>query len=175
MSSHIIKDSLNINKKNQKEKKQKPIQYNISIIKKRFNKKKANLVAKVKNKKKENSKNKRQKNEDRHTFRNNNNNQLFFFDRIQNHFFKIIKREKSADHLKKNPSLRKKIQTFFNEIRYYDTNYIQHHIIKKTKQKNNKQTSNCRVFNTLTLFKKNKGELLIEKKRKSYFSPEKLD
>ena len=169
MSANILKDSPNNNKRYQKEKNKK--EYNISIIKKRFNKKKANLASKVKNKKKENSKNK-QKNEEGHTFRNNN--QILFFDKIQNHFNKIIKREKSADHLKKNPSLNKKIQNFFNEIGYYDTNYILNNINKNSKKSSNKQLKN-KNFTTLILFKKNKGELLIEKKRKSYFSPEKLD
>ena len=56
MSANILKDSPNNNKRYQKEKNKK--EYNISIIKKRFNKKKANLASKVKNKKKENSKNK---------------------------------------------------------------------------------------------------------------------
>ena len=52
MSANILKDSPNNNKRYQKEKNKK--EYNISIIKKRFNKKKANLASKVKNKKKEN-------------------------------------------------------------------------------------------------------------------------
>ena len=69
--------------------------------------------------------------------------------------------------------MNKKIQNFFNEIGYYDTNYILNNINKNSK-KSNKQLKN-KNFTTLILFKKNKGELLIEKKRKSYFSPEKLD
>ena len=109
--------------------------------------------------------------EERHTFRQNS--KIRFFDRGQNNCNRIIKREKSADHLKKKPSLKQKVQNFFNEIAYYDTNYNNQNI-KNTGKKNNKLI-NGKNYNTLILFKKNKGDTSVEKKRKSYISPDKFE
>ena len=163
-NNNILKETLNINKRNQKQKNQK--EFNTARIKKNTNKKNINLIIKM-------QKNKEMKKiEDGNTCRQKN--KLIFFDRIQNKFYKTIKREKSADHLKKKASLRQKIQLFFNEFGNFDTNYINNNINKNGKSNNNKLINN-KNFNTLVLFKKNKGESLIEKKRKSYFSPEKTD
>ena len=165
INNNILKESLNITKRNQRQKNQK--EFNTAINYRRPNKKSTNLIAKL-------NKNKNlKKNEEgnRKTFRHKS--KKYFFDKAQNNFFKSMKREKSADHLKKKLSLRQKIQLFFNEYGNYDSNYI-HHNFNKTGKLNNKLINN-KNYNTLILFKKNKGESLIEKKRKSYFSPEKLD
>ena len=71
---------------------------------------------------------------------------------------------------KKSSSLREKIKIYFNEIKYYDTNY-NHNIINYHKSGKNSNKN----YDTLILFKKSKDDLLIEQKRKSYFSPEKIE
>ena len=163
MSNNILKESLNINKRNQKQKTQK--EFNTALVKKPQNKRCINLISKLQ------KYNNDKKSKDDNTFRQKSKN--CFFEKAQSYFNKTIKREKSADHFKKKPSLRRKIQLFFNEYGNYDTNNIVHNNNKKGKP-NNKLISK-KNYNTLILFKKNKGETLIEKKRKSYLSPEKSE
>ena len=82
-----------------------------------------------------------------------------------------IKREKSADHLKKKSnSLREKIKNYFSEIKCYETNYNHNN---NNNHKNGKNPN--KNYNTLILFKKSKDDLLVEQKRKSYFSPERFE
>ena len=164
-NNNVIKESLNINKRNQKQKNQR--EYNKTLIKKYSNKKNININIKFK----KNNNIKKFEERHRHTFRQNS--KIRFFDRGQNNCNRIIKREKSADHLKKKPTLKQKIQNFFNEIAYYDTNYNNQNI-KNTGKKNNK-LMNGKIYDTLILFKKNKGDTSVEKKRKSYISPDKFE
>ena len=165
-NNNILKDSLNINKRNTKMKNHKG--FNTAFIK-QFNNNKTNTNINSKFKKNKNLK----KLEERHTYRHNNS-KLNFFDKGQNNNINnnVIKREKSADQFKKKPSLRQKVYHLFNKFRYCDTNYF-HRMNKKEKQ-NNKFINN-KNYNTLILFKKNKGDTLVEKQRKSYFSPDKND
>ena len=165
-NNNILKESFNLNKRNQKQKNQKELK--TALIKRLAYKNSTNIIAKFR-KNKDNKK----YDEERRTHRQNN--KVHYFEKAQNNCYKIFKREKSADHFKKKPNLRQKIQNFFNEFGYYDTNYIHHNInnINKKLKTNNKKLNN-KNYNTLILFKKNKGES-IDKKRKSYFSPEKLD
>ena len=164
--NNILKDSLNINKRNTKMKNHKG--FNTALIK-RFNNNNTNMNINSKFKKNKNLK----KLEERHTYRQSNS-KLNFFDKGQNNNINnnMIKREKSAEQFKKKHSLRQKVYLFFNEFRYFDTNYF-YRMNKKGKQ-NNKFINN-KNYNTLILFKKNKGDTLVEKKRKSYFSPGKND
>ena len=141
---------------------------NLCLMKSKTNKKNFNSISKIVSKKNGNSKI-NQNFEKRNTFRFLKSN-LRFYDKLQKNFFNI-KREKSADHLKKkSSSLREKIKIYFNEIKYYDTNY-NHNIINYHKSGKNSNKN----YDTLILFKKSKDDLLIEQKRKSYFSPEKIE
>ena len=166
--NNILKESLNIKKRNKKQKNHK--EFNTALVKhfsnNNNNKNSTSVIPKFR-------KNKNLKKlEQRHTYRQDNSN-VNFFDKAQNNLNKIIKREKSADLFKKKPSLRQKIHHFFNEFGYCDTNYI-NQTNKKGRQNNNNKLINNKNYNTLILFKKNKGETLVEKKRKTYFSPEKI-
>ena len=162
-ANNLLKESININKRNTKQKNHK--EFNTTILK-RFsnNKNSSSIISKFK-------KNKNLKKlEERRTYRQNNS-KINFFDKFQNNNFNnIIKREKSAEQFKKKLSLRQKMHHFFNEFGYCDTNYIYR---KNKKGKQNNKFKNNKNYDTLLLFKKNKGDTLIEKKRKSYFSPEK--
>ena len=165
--NNILKDSLNINKRNTKMKNHKG--FNTALIKRAINNK-TNMNINSKFKKNKNLK----KLEERHTYRQNNS-KVNYFDKGQNNNNinnNVIKREKSADQFKKKPSLRQKIYHFFSEFRYCDTNYIHR---KNKKGKTNKKLVINKNYDTLILFKKNKGESFVEKKRKTYFSPEKND
>jgi len=121
-----------------------------------------NSMAKINQKKNEKIKNNKN-NEKRYTLR---------YNIIQNPLYEqakklldTIKREKSADHLKKKPSLKTKIQNYFNEYGYFDTNF--NHTYKHKNGKNNNKN-----YNTLILMKKNREDLIMEEKRKYYFSPQ---
>ena len=139
---------------------------NIVLIKSKTNKKNFNLISKGKTKK---NSQKIKKFEKRHTFRFLNNN-IRFYDKLQKNFLNI-KREKSADHLKKKSnSLREKIKNYFSEIKCYETNYNHNN---NNNHKNGKNPN--KNYNTLILFKKSKDDLLVEQKRKSYFSPERFE
>ena len=139
---------------------------NIVLIKSKTNKKNLNLISKGKTKK---NSQKIKKFEKRHTFRFLNNN-IRFYDKLQKNFLNI-KREKSADHLKKKSnSLREKIKNYFSEIKCYETNYNHNN---NNNHKNGKNPN--KNYNTLILFKKSKDDLLVEQKRKSYFSPERFE
>ena len=164
MSNSPLNDSfINNKRKNTKDKILKEEQ--MILIKSKTNKRNINSMSKMQSKK--NCKSKKNKNlEKRHTSRFLNNN-LFLYERAKKNYIKTIKREKSADHLKnKSLSLREKIRNYFSEIGYDINN---NHYIKGKKLNNNKN------YNTLILFKKSKDDLLIDKKRKSYFSPEKFE
>ena len=124
-----------------------------------------NSMAKInqkKNGKIKNSKN----NEQRYTMRYNNI-KIPLYDRVKK-IMDTIKREKSADHLKKKSSLRTKIQNYFNEYGYFDTNFNHNY-----KYKNGKNIN--KNFNTLILMKKNREDLIMEEKRKYYFSPQRYE
>ena len=139
---------------------------NIVLIKSKTNKKNFNLISKGKTKK---NSQKIKKFEKRHTLRFLNNN-IRFYDKLQKNFLNI-KREKSADHLKKKSnSLREKIKNYFSEIKCYETNYNHNN---NNNHKNGKNPN--KNYNTLILFKKSKDDLLVEQKRKSYFSPERFE
>ena len=139
---------------------------NIVLIKSKTNKKNFNLISKGKTKK---NSQKIKKFEKRHTLRFLNNN-IRFYDKLQKNFLNI-KREKSADHLKKKSnSLREKIKNYFSEIKCYETNYNHNN---NNNHKNGKNLN--KNYNTLILFKKSKDDLLVEQKRKSYFSPERFE
>ena len=73
-----------------------------------------------------------------------------------------IKREKSADHLKKKSYIKTKIQNYINEYRYYDTNFNHNY-----KYKNGKNIN--KNFNTLILMKKNKYSEIDNFVSKIYF------
>ena len=162
MSNNLLNDSLVNNKRrNRKEKVFK--EGEIHLIKSKTNKRYLNSMSKIQSKK--NGQSKKFKFEKRHTFRFLNSN-FRLNDKPQKNTCNIIKREKSADHLKKKSlSLREKIKHYFSELGYYDTNY---------NYKNGKLKS-YKKYNTLILFKKSKDDILIGQKRKSYFSPEKLN
>ena len=139
---------------------------NIVLIKSKTNKKNFNLISKGKTKK---NSQKIKKFEKRHTLRFLNNN-IRFYDKLQKNFLNI-KREKSADHLKKKSnSLREKIKNYFSEIKCYESNYNHNN---NNNHKNGKNLN--KNYNTLILFKKSKDDLLVEQKRKSYFSPERFE
>ena len=106
--------------------------------------------------------------EKRNTFRHLNR----FNEKNQKNGYNYIKREKSADYLKKkSSSLRERIKNFFSEMGYHEFNYNHAH---NNKSKNGK-TNNFKNYNTLNLIKKTKDDLTMEGKRKSYLSPEKPD
>ena len=161
MFTSPLNDSLINNKrKNTKDKILREEQ--IILIKSKTNRKNFNSMSKF-------HKSKKNKNfEKQHTSRFLNNN-LLLYERAKKEYLNIIKREKSADHLKnKSLSLRKRIKYYFNEIGYYDSNNNQN--TNKNQKKNNNKN-----YNTLIQIKKGKDDFLINKKRKSYFSPERID
>ena len=162
LNNNILRETFNINRRYQRQKNQK--EFNTAFTKKNTTKKNINIISKIQ----KNTNSKRFEDEKTHRYKN----KLIFFDRIQNKIYKTIKREKSADHLKKRRSLRQKIQAFFNDYVNYDTNFANN--INKKGKPNNKIVNN-KNYNTLILFKKSKGGTLIEKKRKSYLSPDKPD
>ena len=164
MSNSPLNDSL-INRKRRNKKYKYLKDEQIGLIKYKTNKRNLNSMTKMNSKK--NYKSKKNTNfEKRRTSRFLNNN-LNLYQRAKKNYFNIIKREKSAGHLKnKSLSLREKIRNYFSEIAY-DINNNNHN--------KNKKLNNNKNYNTLILFKKSKDDLLIEKKRKSYFSPEKFD
>ena len=167
MSNFILNDSLiNFKRKNLKERISKEAE--MPIKKSRTNKRILNSISKIQYKKE--CKSKKNKNfEKRNTFRYLNR----FNEKTQKYGFKVIKREKSADYLKKKSlSLRERIKNYFSEIGHCDTYYNHNHNNANSK---NKKTNNNKNFNTLNLIKKSKDDLIMERKRKSYFSIEKLD
>ena len=144
----------------------------IGLYKQKTNKRNLNSMVKLQPKK--NGKSKKNKiYEKRYTLRYTCN-KMQFYEKAQKNFFNIIKREKSADHLKKKSSLsslREKIKNYFSEIGYFDTNFNRNHKNHKI-GKSNGSTKN---YNTLILIKKNRDDLIMEEKRKCYFSPERFD
>ena len=164
MSTCVLNDSLiNMKKKNLKEKISKEVE--IPLKKTKTNKRNLNSMSNFQNKK--DGKMKKSINfEKRNTYRYLNG----FHEKRQKNLYNIIKREKSADYLKKkSSSLRERIKHFFNEIAYHEINNLVHNNYK------NGKTNNCKNYNTLNLIKKTKDDIMMEGKRKSYFSPEKLD
>ena len=168
-TNHLNNSLVTIKGKNIREKASKDGE--IGLIKSKTNKRILNSMSKIQSKK-NNQVKKNKKIEKRNTFRFINNN-FKLNDKPPKNLCDIIKREKSADHLKKRSlSLRDKIKNYFSEIGYYDTNYNPNNyniIINK-----NEKLKNFKKFNTLVLIKKSKDDILIGK-RKSYFSPEKLE
>ena len=124
-----------------------------------------NSMAKINKKKNVKIKNNKN-NEQRYTLRYNNIN-IPLYERAKK-IVDTIKREKSVDHLKKKSSIRTKIQNYFNEYGYYDTNFNHNY-----KYKNGKNIN--KNFNTLILMKKNREDLIMEEKRKYYFSPQRYE
>ena len=105
-----------------------------------------NLNSMAKLNQKKNGKIKNNKNhEQRYTLRYNNIN--IPLNERSKKIMNTIKREKSADHLKKKSSIRTKIQNYFNEYGYFDTNFNHNY-----KYKNGKNIN--KNFNTLILMKK---------------------
>ena len=105
-ANNLLKESININKRNTKQKNHK--EFNTTILK-RFsnNKNSSSIISKFK-------KNKNLKKlEERRTYRQNNS-KINFFDKFQNNNFNnIIKREKSAEQFKKKTFLETKNASFF--------------------------------------------------------------
>ena len=126
-----------------------------------------NLNSMAKLNQKNNGKTKNYKNNDqRYSLRYNNIN-IPLYERAKK-IVDIIKREKSADHLKKKSSLRTKTQNYFNDYGYFDTNFDHNYKYKNVKNLN-------KNFNTLILMKKNREDLIMEEKRKYYFSPQRYE
>ena len=124
-----------------------------------------NSMAKINKKKNVKIKNNKN-NEQRYTLRYNNIN-IPLYERAKK-IVDTLKREKSADHLKKKSYIKTKIQNYINEYRYYDTNFNHNY-----KYKNGKNIN--KNFNTLILMKKNREDLIMEEKRKYYFSPQRYE
>ena len=166
MSTSPLNDSLiNHKRKNTKDKILREGQ--IILIKSKTNRQNYNSISKFQPIK--NIKSKKKKIEKRYTSRFLNNN-LIMYERAKKDYLNIIKREKSADHLKnKSLSLRERIKSYFNEIGYYDSNN------NLNTNKIQKMNNNSKNYNTLILIKKGKDDFLINKKRKSYFSPQRID
>jgi hypothetical protein len=136
----------------------------IMLRKVKTSKRSINSMAKLQPKKNEKIK-KNKNNEPRRTFYSKNS-RILFSDRAQKNFLNIIKREKSADHLKKkSSSLRERIRQYFTEMGYFDTNFNLNYL----NNKNRKISSSNKNYNTLILMKQNQKE----ENKKYYLSPEK--
>ena len=165
MYNSPLNDSIiNLKRRNTKDKLSK--EDSIGLVKSKTNKRFLNSMSKIQPNKNCNSKkNKNFKKRNTSRFLNRNSR---FYEKPKKDHANIIKREKSADHLKKKSlSLRERIKNYFSEINNNDMNNNQN--------KRNIKLNNNKNYNTLILFKKTKDDLLINKKRKSYFSPERLD
>ena len=167
MSNTVLNESLiNYKRKNLKERISKEAE--IPIKKSKTNKRIINSISKIQSNKDDKLK-KIKIFEKRHTFRHHLNN---FNEKTPKNVQKVIKREKSADYLKKkSSSLRERIKNYFSEIGYYDVNH-NHHLNINSK---NRKMNNNKNYKTINLIKKNKDDLIMERKRTSYFSIEKPD
>ena len=164
--SNSPNDSLtNIKRRNTRDIKSSKEQ-EITLRKVKTSKRSINSMAKLQPKKNEKIK-KNKNNEPRRTFYSKNS-KILFSDRAQKNFLNIIKREKSADHLKKkSSSLRERIRQYFTEMGYFDTNFNLNYLNNKKR----KISSSNKNYNTLILMKQNQKE----ENKKYYLSPEKFE
>jgi hypothetical protein len=164
--SNSPNDSLtNIKRKNTRDIKSSK-EPEITLRKVKTSKRSINSMAKLQLKKNEKIK-KNKNNEPRRTFYSKNS-RILFSDRAQKNFLNIIKREKSADYLKKkSQSLRERIRQYFTEMGYFDTNFNLNYL----NSKNRKIINSNRNYNTLILMKQNQKE----ENKKYYLSPEKFE
>ena len=163
MQSNILNDSHVVNKRRKSITSQNIKKRDIILLNSRTSKGKLKTFVKLKKKRSQRSKDKYL--EVRASLKSQNN-KYKIYGKLKNNLDNILKREKSADNLKKKSSLRKKIHNYFYEVRYNDTNYNSNqHFLKKYKKNN-----------TLILLKKNKNDnIILLKRKKSCFSPDKHD